>query len=1622
MKNQVRILVSGSQGAEVSELQGSLLSLDLSIDPEELSSAVFGSTTRRAVVEFQRKHKLPATGAVDDVTAEALQQELASQPTQFRVLGAIRHPNGKPGTGLTVRAFDRDLRSEQLLGETRADKQGYYQISYTREQFARAEKDAADLVVRVFRGGTTLYDPPLEATLFNAPALAVVNIDLASGDTQVESEYERILSAVTPLLDGVSLDGLQENSKTRDITFLAGETGIAAYQLAHLAVAQKLATAHKIAAEFFYALLAENTLLEASLSSATGVRFDIDLGTDLVPLFYDIVLLPADTVTKAIKLAVANHVVPRSLERLVKDILQQLARSVAKAQTYVRDQRPKALFEQVQRFLAADKHEQVLGILQQDSFGDLPGLLQRLQEAAAFTDPASAKAASTSAALSDVLGYDDQIIERIRKAQGIKRPEDIRELARLNRADWSKLLSKTASSVTVGDHPIRKSLIDLHASALVRKMEKRFPTTAFAAQLERDKAVAPEHRKPLLGVLEKYPDFDLATSNIDLLLKSKPAASKSANKSDVESTKTALKAMQRVFKIAPTYRQTKALLDKGLHSAAGIHAMGETRFVDTFAIKDIFNRAEALSAYRKATDIHTASALLAGQLQGAAGALHVSALGAGLPPAQLDAVTKDFPNIRSLFQLGDYCACKECLTVHSAAAYVVDTLQFLKNRLVVDSTLPQPAVSVKIAKDVLFERRPDLGDTDLNCDNTNTPVSYIDVVCELLEDAVAPDAGIAFSGVTNSGVVSAALLTTLQANGLPFTAQATVFDADVSGSRVVRDKKVVCKLSPGGGANQWIARRMRQTYRKPAEVAAAPEYVNTAAYDTLGNSTFAFSLPFDLFHQEARAYFVQFDVARADLMRALATTAGPQDYEIAAEDLGLSEEERQLIGTAHPTAADQNTYWSSGATAATDFVKVVDTFLTKTVLAYTDLQDLLTREWVNPSDAMFIRYLDNSCDLTKQEIQNLDNAALDRLHRFIRLWKKTGWKTSALDRVIRAARVGGGVLDDTCLVRLQQVSQLQARLGIEAGELCNIYDVIPSEGDDSRYAQVFLNATANGTINEDFRPENVHQNELDEQATPGSGKKLAAYKSYLALCLGARSVDCDRLVDSLGASAILSAANIAQVYALNLLSTALRLTAADLLILKGLSGIDVLASPANTLRFLDKLAKVRASGVAPADLQYLLIHEAENLADRIFKDEAITSLLKTLQSSYQTAFEDNRSPFNAVATADENKGAVKDLLAKLPGFTPGDLSLFLSIFDDNWQAPPSTPTLTPPQFIDQKLATYVDTLPIKAAQAALGAAAPPKEAERNALLQSVADALSQYLFVTAKNALLTSAITKAFKLPDDVATVVLELGRLKQPAAAGNRTLLDLLSDDILIDRVNTSPSPPVISAAAFELQFRALRLLHKVNLLLGTLKLSADAVRWMLNNNAALGWMELDDLMYEAGIAPVTFDAWEQLQDVLHLIATYPPVANASDAASPFTVFGLFSLVQAPGTTASDVLAYLAQLTGWDKDVLAALDVLFGFSTINLAPYRFPSSYLRFETAVPLSRKLGLDLPSCLSMIKPKLTAADAALMRQALKARYAETEWLGVLKTIQDPLRQQKRDALVAFLLCVNPEPRVD
>jgi hypothetical protein len=1641
-----------SRGEAVRQLHAGLLRLGVTIAAEELAGSRPGPTTRAAVAEFQRASGLSPTGTVDAATALALQAALTERPEASGrwVVGRVRWAGGTPAAGMTVRAVDRDLRREQPLGEpATTDKSGSYRIAYSVEQFARAEKDSADLLVRVYDspepGARVRHNPPLGEVLFNAPELAVIDVDLAGGPDQ-PTEYERIFAAVGQLLDDLPLDGLRQDREFQDVTFLAGETGFPPVALAHFGVAQKLAVAHQLPAAFFYALFATEVLLTVGPAGMVGARFGIDLGTDLQPLFYDIVQLPEPAVRTAVRQAIDGALVPASLAGRLDGILAGLARARAEAERYRSEQRPKALFAQLERFLAAGTHEKVLGILASDALGDLPGLLTRLADASAFPDRAAGDAAATAvltiASLADVLGYDEQIIERIRVHQRIERPADVRRLARLNPGQWRTVLRETTAEVRVAGAPVRAELVGLHASALARKLEARYPTTAFAAQLERDQDRG-GHREVLLRVLAAEEDFDLTTGNLELLLRRRaielaPAA------------KEALKRTQRVFKLAPTYRQTQALLAAGVPSAAKVHAMGETRFVSAATGTGEFTDEQARTAYRKAADVHLASVLLAGELQAAAGAMSIPALAAPPPPpgalapsaapppppgtlaplaapplppgapapqpaaeplASLDLqpVLADFPNLQTLFQLADACVCEECRSVHSAAAYLVDTLQFLADRLVTDAGAPGPAL--KVARDVLFERRPDLGDLDLSCGNTNTPVPYIDLVCELLEEAVAPEAGVPFPGPVTAGVdpveaPTAALLALLVAQGWPFTGQALVYEPDLSGARVVRDTGIVAKLIPDGGGG-WLVKRLKQTVGTAAELAAAPQYLNPAAYAALAASKYAFALPFDLAHQETRSYFGQFGIGRWELMRALQVPAGPADAVVAAEELGLSEAQRQLVVTADP--ASQGQIWNTAPLAALGGISRVDNLLARARLDYVQLGELLGLAWLNPGDAMFVKHLDTSCDLSQKTIEQLDNPALDRLHRFLRLLRaggmaEAGWTAPLLDRAVRADKLGGQSIGDTLLVTLTRLHRVRDRLGLPLPQVLDLYDLLTAD----RYAELFVNESANGPVDDAFRPANVTASQLAEEANPGTGEPLAAHTGYLATCLGVSAADAGLLVAALGPGAVVSFGNLAAVHAATLLLRGLGLTAAELRDLRELTGLDPLASPADTVDFADRLEAVAGAGTRPADLRYLLRHEADDLAARDLSEDQLTTILTSLQAGYQAAYGETRPDLDPAALPAENTPGLRALLSTVPGVASADLSAIESIVDGSW----ADPALTPEQFIDGLFGQLVDTAPIKAT-----IVPAPTEAQQTAIILAIASALSGYFYVRAKRDLLEQTVAATFALPSGAAAAVLGTARLPQAPAL---PLWEVLTDDAMVDLAGDPPAPPPVAPAGFDLQYRALRLLHVLGQLLSQLRVGDDQVGWLLTSAGPLGWLAPDTLPYQTGLPAATLESWQRLAAGVELTRTYRPVANPLDPTAPWTVPGLFDLVLAPGSTAPQVHAYLAQLAGWDQAAVSDLDAHFGLSAVDLAGYRLPETVARLAAAAALLRRLGLPLAAALPLVAPVTTATEAATMRLALKARYAEPEWPGVLQRVQDRLRAAKRDALVAYLLAENPAMR--
>jgi hypothetical protein len=95
---------------------------------------------------------------------------------------------------------------------------------------------------------------------------------------------------------------------------------------------------------------------------------------------------------------------------------------------------------------------------------------------------------------------------------------------------------------------------------------------------------------------------------------------------------------------------------------------------------------------------------------------------------------------------------------------------------------------------------------------------------------------------------------------------------------------------------------------------AQPEHMQPAAYDVLRAAVYPFNhLPFDLWTEEGRRYLQQMGIARDALMQAMPRQAGVGALQIATETLGMTSLERDLIRQPDPRVAAVAAYWGVAA-------------------------------------------------------------------------------------------------------------------------------------------------------------------------------------------------------------------------------------------------------------------------------------------------------------------------------------------------------------------------------------------------------------------------------------------------------------------------------------------------------------------------------------------------------------------------------------------------------------------------------------------------------------------------------------------------------------------------------------
>ncbi|KAI9164055.1 Toxin subunit YenA2 [Paramyrothecium foliicola] len=347
------------------------------------------------------------------------------------------------------------------------------------------------------------------------------------------------------------------------------------------------------------------------------------------------------------------------------------------------------------------------------------------------------------------------------------------------------ILQSHEGSMTNGakKHATSEAVMRHSAQKIRAEVFKEVPTATIEGIVRDDKVKLassdPTVKTDLINVLSKMDDKAILNPNTALAntLEVLPVERRQAVTHE-------LKRLSRVAAIAPSTTSLQALVNKGLTTSFAINGIPKDHFVSSMANIMPVEDAEA---------VHTAAAhatirnqnLLVDLLQTVQGTglqaidgqessatrrrkiqnFFSGSQGFAAPTERstdfengsgelvvksqrlMAASSSDQPssvslNLESLFGSMDQPMLNESTTVYSAAAYLVDLLEYLrvntaKMTIHVDRSEAGEKPSIKgTVLEMLFRRRPDIGNLQLSQENTDTILPYIDLANEIMESFI----------------------------------------------------------------------------------------------------------------------------------------------------------------------------------------------------------------------------------------------------------------------------------------------------------------------------------------------------------------------------------------------------------------------------------------------------------------------------------------------------------------------------------------------------------------------------------------------------------------------------------------------------------------------------------------------------------------------------------------------------------------------------------------------------------------------------------------------------------------------------------------------------------------------
>ncbi|QYR21089.1 hypothetical protein KZ483_25785 [Paenibacillus sp. sptzw28] len=246
--------------------------------------------------------------------------------------------------------------------------------------------------------------------------------------------------------------------------------------------------------------------------------------------------------------------------------------------------------------------------------------------------------------------------------------------------------------------------------------------------------------------------------------------------------------------------------------------------------------------------------------------------------------------------------------------------------------------------------------------------------------------------------------------------------------------------------------------------------------------------------------------------------------------------------------------------------------------------------------------------------------------------------------------------------------------------------------------------------------------------------------------------------------------------------------------------------------------------------------------------------------------------------------------------------------------------------------------------------------------------------------------------------ITLQAGKLYKLAAAGVE--LKNIFWKTPASAITSIPSSALIPDFASSQCEPALIALKKAAMLVSVFDLSADEIRFL-----DLHKSDFDHLDFNA----LTLMQWLRIEAYIRLRNSLPQ--------AKLNMLEFWNWAYDAASDETKLTQKIADLTAWKKERIEKLIAANHFNIGKLEDYRNEQNLLKLQNALTVAGKISVDIDLLFEWAVPvskfNTCRKIADSIKNAIRAKYNQTDWEQVVKPLHDRLRNNQKEALIGYLL---------